>query len=168
MTRHPVPTVFRCVASRNKRGHTASFSGPAYRRWSPRLPIVWVEALRVEGPLRQRKAGSRAERYRPGLPPRQLRLDGQRRRTRSKQVFIDQPNFSLLFSFPAILLQSQQRKSSRLRFSVALSLGINGGRAAPHRASAQDLMAYWAMSAKSDSAGRPRSTIRATTIVARI
>ena len=90
MTRHPVPTVFRCVASRNKRERA----------------------------------------HRPGLPRRISWRTGQCQRTRI-QLVVRVLRFGRLlswhvFEFQYAISLSQRRERPRLRFSVALPLGING------------------------------------------
>ncbi len=108
-------SVFSCVASRNKRGHTASFSGPAYRRWSPRLPIAWVDTANFRVP-----SGI------PGLPRQQRGSIVEHRQWRVLLFAVGERQQWGVFEFRGGESLSQQRISPCLRFSVALPLGING------------------------------------------
>ncbi len=73
MTRHPVPTVFSCVASRNKRGRSAP------ERWQPQLkqPAASPPTTRGRSQCRPNEHREVAA-LRRGMAPARATLKGRR------------------------------------------------------------------------------------------
>ncbi|WP_367279548.1 phage DNA packaging protein J [uncultured Rikenella sp.] len=88
--------------------------------------IVWIEAFRVAAAIGAEKAGSSAERHRPGRPQPSFGCGGQRRTARLQLLFVDNRDSGNMSEFQHVvgLLRAPGQPCSR--FSVALPLGING------------------------------------------